>query len=120
MKRQWITTAICVMSLSLPSISLAAQHPKPPKAQAHAQKNKGNNASKQAKHANKGKHKGEVRGASGDQMRFQGLDKNRDGMITRSEWQGDDRSFANHDWNSNGVLWGDELRPGATKPRAKK
>ena len=39
-------------------------------------------------------------------------------MITRSEWDGDDRSFANHDWNGNGVLSGDEVRPGATKPRA--
>lgn len=116
MKRQWIPTAMCVLSLSLPGVSLAAQHSKPPKAQAHAQKNKGN----KAKHANKGQHKGEARGASGDQMRFQGLDKNRDGMIQRSEWQGDDRSFANHDWDNNGVLLGDELRPGATKPRVKK
>jgi hypothetical protein len=117
MKRQWITTAICVMSLSVPGISLAAQHSKPPQAQAHAQKNKGNSASKQAKHANKGKHKGDARGASGDQMRFRGLDKNRDGMITRSEWDGDNRSFENHDWNGNGVLSGDEIRPGATKPK---
>ena len=57
MKRQWITTAICVVSLSVPGVSLAAQHSKPHKAKAHTQKNKGN-ASKQAKHANKGEHKG--------------------------------------------------------------
>jgi hypothetical protein len=121
MKRQfsWITTAICVLGLSVPTVSLGA-HAKPPKAQSHAQKNKANKAAKPAKHANKGKHKGEGRGASGDLMRFQGLDKNRDGMISRPEWDGDDRSFANHDWDGNGILSGDEVRPGAPKPRVKK
>lgn len=118
MRRQfsWITTAICVVSLSVPGISLGAQQAKPPKAKVHAQK-KGNNASKQAKHANKGKHKGEVR--AGDLMRFKGLDKNNDGIISRPEWDGDDRSFANHDWDGNGILSGDEVRPGATRPKTR-
>jgi Ca2+-binding EF-hand superfamily protein len=46
-------------------------------------------------------------------MRFQNLDRDRDGRITRDEWNGSDRSFRVHDWNSDGVLSGDEVRPGA-------
>ena len=49
------------------------------------------------------------------QMRFQGLDRNNDGMITRDEWQGNDRSFRNQDWNGDGVLSGDEVRVGARR-----
>ena len=44
--------------------------------------------------------------------RFQVLDENRDGRITRDEWDGNDRSFQNHDWNRDGVLSGNEVRPG--------
>lgn len=47
------------------------------------------------------------------QMRFQGLDRNGDGRISRAEWRGNDQSFANHDWNGDGVLSGNEVRPGA-------
>lgn len=50
--------------------------------------------------------------ARGGNMRFQGLDRNRDGRISRSEWRGNDVSFENHDWNGDGVLTGDEVRPG--------
>jgi len=50
-----------------------------------------------------------------EQMRFQGMDRNRDGVITRTEWRGNDRSFANEDWNGDGVLSGDEVRPGARR-----
>lgn len=46
-------------------------------------------------------------------MRFQGMDRNGDGRISRSEWRGNDQSFANHDWNDDGILSGDEVRPGA-------
>ncbi len=49
------------------------------------------------------------------QMRFQGMDRNNDGTITRSEWRGNDRSFRNQDWNGDGVLSGDEIRTGATR-----
>jgi hypothetical protein len=49
------------------------------------------------------------------QMRFQGLDANRDGVITRSEWRGNDVSFRNQDWNGDGVLSGDEVRSGARR-----
>ena len=36
-------------------------------------------------------------------MRFQGMDSNRDGVITRREWRGSDTSFRAHDWNGDGV-----------------
>jgi len=49
-------------------------------------------------------------------MRFQGMDRNGDGVITRSEWRGSDTSFRAHDWNGDGVLSGDEVRVGAVRP----
>src|SRR6266511_2043579 len=49
-------------------------------------------------------------------MRFQGLDLNGDRVITRSEWRGSDASFRANDWNRDGVLSGDEVRPHARKP----
>jgi len=48
-------------------------------------------------------------------MRFQGLDTNRDGRISRAEWRGSDQSFRQHDWNGDGMLSGDEVRPGAAR-----
>jgi hypothetical protein len=51
-----------------------------------------------------------------DEMRFRGMDANGDGRITRAEWRGNDRSFRNNDWNNDGVLSGDEVRVGATRP----
>lgn len=52
-----------------------------------------------------------------ENMRFRGMDTNNDGRITRAEWQGNDRAFRNHDWNGDGVLSGDEVRPGAARDR---
>jgi EF hand len=49
------------------------------------------------------------------QMRFQGMDTNKDGVITRSEWRGNDTSFRNQDWNGDGILSGDEVRTGARR-----
>jgi hypothetical protein len=46
-------------------------------------------------------------------IRFQVLDRNNDGRITREEWNGNARSFRNHDWNGDGVLSGNEVRSGA-------
>jgi hypothetical protein len=46
-------------------------------------------------------------------MRFAGMDTNRDGIISRAEWRGNDRSFANHDWNGDDQLSGPEVRVGA-------
>jgi Ca2+-binding EF-hand superfamily protein len=43
-------------------------------------------------------------------MRFQAMDRNGDGRITRAEWRGSDRSFEIHDWNHDGVLSGEEVR----------
>jgi Ca2+-binding EF-hand superfamily protein len=48
-------------------------------------------------------------------MRFQGMDKNNDGRITRDEWQGSARSFDVQDWNNDGVLSGNEVRTGAQR-----
>src|SRR3954451_80724 len=50
-------------------------------------------------------------------MRFQSMDANGDGVITRDEWRGNDRSFRNHDWNADGRLSGDEVRPGGRRAR---
>lgn len=52
------------------------------------------------------------------QMRFQGLDRDHNGKITRDEWRGSDQSFRNQDWNNDGELSGDEVRPGARRPTA--
>lgn len=48
----------------------------------------------------------------GGNLRFRGMDRNGDGVISRREWRGNDVSFDNHDWNGDGVLAGDEVRPG--------
>jgi len=44
--------------------------------------------------------------------RYQSMDDNNDGVISRSEWRGGDQSFRRHDWNNDGVLSGDELARG--------
>jgi PKD domain/EF hand len=50
-----------------------------------------------------------------DQLRFRGMDADNDGVITRSEWRGNDQSFRTHDWNDDGVLSGDEVRVGGRR-----
>jgi Ca2+-binding EF-hand superfamily protein len=47
------------------------------------------------------------------EARFQGMDRNNDGAITRTEWRGSRQSFDVHDWDGNGVLEGNEVRAGA-------
>lgn len=49
-------------------------------------------------------------------MRFAGMDRNRDGRITRDEWRGSTNAFNRHDWNGDGVLSGIEVIPGARRP----
>lgn len=49
------------------------------------------------------------------QMRFRGMDRNGDGVITQSEWRGSAEAFRTHDWNGDGKLSGAELRPGAAR-----
>ena len=51
-----------------------------------------------------------------ESVRFQEFDANGDGVVTRAEWQGSERSFQVHDWNNDGVLSGDEVRVGAWRP----
>lgn len=48
-------------------------------------------------------------------VRHHGMDKNRDGVVTRGEWRGNDQSFRQHDSNGDGVLSGAEVRTGKKK-----
>jgi len=48
-------------------------------------------------------------------MRFEVMDRNSDGVITREEWSGSPRSFQVHDWNGDGRLAGNEVRPGGRR-----
>jgi hypothetical protein len=47
--------------------------------------------------------------------RFSGMDQNRDGAISRAEWRGNANAFRRHDWNSDGVLSGEEVRVDANQ-----
>lgn len=51
--------------------------------------------------------------ATGDAIRFHGLDKDGDGRITRTEWNGDENAFRQHDTDGDGVLAGMEITPAA-------
>lgn len=59
---------------------------------------------------------GRGRGRNRAPIRFAAMDTNNDGVITRDEWRGSDRSFAVHDWNGDGRLAGQEVRVGAARP----
>lgn len=48
-------------------------------------------------------------------MRFEAMDTNSDGVISRDEWRGSARSFQVHDWNGDGRLSGNEVRIGAQR-----
>jgi len=50
-------------------------------------------------------------------IRFQEMDRDHDGVITRSEWLGTDQAFRMQDWNGDGVLSGDEVRLDADQRR---
>jgi len=52
------------------------------------------------------------------QTRFANMDTNGDGIIQSSEWTGTRSAFNARDWNRDGVLSGDETRPGARRNRA--
>jgi Ca2+-binding EF-hand superfamily protein len=43
------------------------------------------------------------------------MDTNGDGKITREEWRGTRQSFITHDWDGDGVLSGEEVRPGGRR-----
>ncbi len=57
----------------------------------------------------------DAQGRGRNQIRFQGMDRNNDGIITRDEWNGSDQSFDVQDWNGDGQLSGPEVRPGARR-----
>ncbi|MCC7044374.1 MAG: hypothetical protein IT183_10955 [Acidobacteria bacterium] len=63
-----------------------------------------------------GRGRGRGRGQQTMDMRFAGMDTNRDGVVTRAEWRGSLRSFEVHDWNGDNRLSGDEVRVGAAWP----
>ena len=62
-----------------------------------------------------GRGQGQGQGQAQPKMRFAAMDSNRDGVITRAEWRGSERSFQTHDWNNDKVLSGDEVRPGGRR-----
>ena len=45
-----------------------------------------------------------------DMARYRSWDRNRDGVVSRSEWRGTAQEFRNLDWNRDGVIARDELR----------
>jgi hypothetical protein len=55
-------------------------------------------------------------GSANTQMLYADLDRNHDGTIARNEWRGSPNSFRMRDWNGDGVLSGDEVRPDAVPP----
>lgn len=116
MRRQfiWMQAALCAVTFSVAAPMLArANGGQPPP---HAQAN-GKYKAKKAKKAKQAENRVEnrVENRTWD-PRFRGLDRNSNNVVSRAEWNGDDRSFANHDWNRDGVLSGDELIAGATRP----
>ena len=54
----------------------------------------------------------EAQGRQAARIRFQEMDTNNDGRVSRQEWRGSARSFEVHDWNGDGVLSGEEIRIG--------
>ena len=118
MRRQilWAHAIICAATLSIavpPATYAGAAQPP-----AHAQSDK-HKKEKKDKKDKRDKGQADARGHVDPREwnpRFRGLDKNNNHVVSRNEWNGDDRSFANHDWNGDGVLSGDELVAGATRP----
>ncbi len=49
--------------------------------------------------------------------RIRAMDMDNDGRVTREEWRGSLQSFRVHDWNRDGMLSGDEIRPAGWRNR---
>ncbi len=135
MRRQfiWMQAALCAATFSIATPALARVNggQPPPHAPAHGydkDKDKDKNKDKDKDKGQKDKGQKDKAQKANSQSapvqprlwddRFHGLDKNRNNVVSRAEWNGDDRSFRNHDWNRDGVLSGDELIAGATRPTA--
>ncbi|HUQ69579.1 MAG TPA: hypothetical protein VM165_08655 [Planctomycetaceae bacterium] len=88
---------------------------KPHKADKAQAKQNDKDDKQEAKEDRKDERDRDARDLDNRNMRFRGLDKNNDGVISRVEWAGNDNSFANHDWNRDGILSGNEVRPGAVQ-----
>ena len=124
MRRQtlWAPAIICAVTVSMAAPAAARGVDGQPPAHAQSDKHKKDKKDKDKKEKKDDKDKAsqaDPRGyADSDDWnpRFRGLDKNNNRVVSRSEWNGDDRSFANHDWNRDGVLSGDELIAGAPRP----
>jgi Ca2+-binding EF-hand superfamily protein len=58
---------------------------------------------------------GQSRQTERREARLRAMDRNNDGMITRAEWRGNDRSFQVHDWDRDGILSADEIRQAADR-----
>lgn len=108
--RKALTTL--TLALSLPLVLAATADAGPGKGKG---KDKDKDKGKQQKQVLKHDKHDDDHGRHDGNMRFHGVDKNNDGRITRAEWPGNDVSFDNHDWNDDGVLSGDEVRPGARR-----
>lgn len=65
-----------------------------------------------------GEDPGPFSGNNRREIRFQNLDRNFDGIITRSEWRGTRESFVLNDWNGDNVLSGEEVRVGGRRSEA--
>ena len=101
---RWTLLPLCLMVLAVPAPSDGGQ----------------GKAKGQAKHEQKRKQKDDDKErpkAGKPEIRFHGMDRNGDRVITRDEWRGDAQAFATRDWNGDGVLSGDEVTPGAARPR---
>ena len=118
-RMNWASAALCAAALmaTTPMAGLALDQP--PHAPAHGKdKQKKDQKNKKDDQKNK-KDKDTAKHARPDwDRRFHGLDRDGNGVVSRNEWDGDDRAFAVHDWNRDGRLSGDELRAGATPPPA--
>jgi Ca2+-binding EF-hand superfamily protein len=65
-------------------------------------------AARQGQGQARGRYQNEAR--TERQMRFQAMDVDNDGVITRAEWRGNLQAFRRHDRNGDNVLSGDEVR----------
>lgn len=114
----WLSTLVCAVSLVALPTTASQEHGKG-EGQGHPKadhphdkgKQKAKVKAKAAKRADR-----EAADHADERTRFRGLDRNKDGTVSRAEWDGNDSSFRNHDWNRDGVLSGPEIDPRAVRP----